>query len=52
MWKPLFERTSVKLRCNACITKVELELILEADMYLFFEKSMKDGVSYISTRTF
>ena len=26
------------------ITKVELELILDADMYLFFEKGMRGGV--------
>ena len=27
--------------------KVQLELISDADMYLFFEKGMKDSVSYI-----
>ena len=27
--------------------KVELELISDADMYSFFEKSMRGGVSYI-----
>ena len=32
------------------MTKVELELISDADMYLFFEKSMIDRVSYISKR--
>ena len=26
------------------ITKVELELILDTDMYLFFEKGMRGGV--------
>ena len=30
--------------------KVELELITDADMHLFFEKDMRDGVSYISKR--
>ena len=30
------------------ITKVELELITDPDMYVFFEKGMKGGVSYIS----
>ena len=29
------------------MTKVELELISNADIYLLFEKSMKDEVSYI-----
>ena len=32
------------------MTKVELEFILVADMYLFFEKGMRDGVHYISKR--
>ena len=32
------------------ITKVELELISDADMYLFFEKGMRGGVSYIFKR--
>ena len=33
------------------MTKVELELISDADMYLFFEKGgMRGGVSYISNR--
>ena len=30
------------------ITKVELDLISDVDMYLFFEKVMRDGLSYIS----
>ena len=32
------------------ITKVELKLISDPDMYIFFEKSMRSGVSYISNR--
>ena len=32
------------------ITKVELELILDVDMCLFFEKGMSDGVCYIAKR--
>ena len=32
------------------VTKINLELISDADMYLFFEKGMKGGVSYISKR--
>ena len=33
-----------------CMAKVELEPISDADMYLFFENSMKGEVSYISKR--
>ena len=32
------------------VTKVELELITDPDMYMFFEKGMRCGVSYISNR--
>ena len=32
------------------MTKVELKLISNTDMYLFFEKSIKGGVSYIPKR--
>ena len=32
------------------ITKVELELFSDADMYLFFKKGMRDRMSYISNR--
>ena len=32
------------------ITKVELERISDAGMYLFFEKGMRGGVCYISRR--
>ena len=32
------------------MAKIELELILDADMYLFFEKGLRGGVSYISKR--
>ena len=31
-------------------SKIELEPISDADMYLFFEKGMRGGVSYISKR--
>ena len=30
------------------MTKIKLELILDRDMNIFFEKGMRDGVSYIS----
>ena len=33
-----------------CMTKVEVELISDADMYLLFEKGMRGGVPYISKK--
>ena len=32
------------------MTKVKLELITDPDMYIFFEKGTRDGISYISNR--
>ena len=32
------------------ITKVKLEVLSDPDMYIFFEKGMRGGVSYISNR--
>ena len=32
------------------ITKIELELISDTDMYLFIEKGMREGISYIAKR--
>ena len=32
------------------MTKVDLELISDAEMYLFFKKGVRDRVSYISKR--
>ena len=32
------------------MTKVKLEFISDPDVYIFFEKSMRDGISYISNR--
>ena len=32
------------------LTKVEFELISDEDMYLFFEKVLRSGISYISKR--
>ena len=32
------------------LTKVDLELIQDPDMYIIFEKGTRDGVSYISNR--
>ena len=47
MSKSLFERTSLKLGCNAQYD-MELELNSDPDMYIFFEKGMR--VSQISNR--
>ena len=38
MFKLLFEQTSLKLVLN--MTKEELKLITDPDMYIFFEKGM------------
>ena len=32
------------------MTKIERELITDPDMYIFFEKSTRGGISYISNR--
>ena len=32
------------------MTKIELDLISDVDIYLFFEKGFRGGVSYISMR--
>ena len=32
------------------MTGVELKLILDIDMYLFVEKEMREGISYIAKR--
>ena len=32
------------------MTKIKLELIRDPDMYIVFEKSIRDGISYISNR--
>ena len=32
------------------MAKVKVDLILDVGMYLFFEKGLRDGVSYISKR--
>ena len=46
MSKSLFQHNT--LGCNAQVTKVELEVISDADMYLFFEKGTRGKVSFIS----
>ena len=51
MSKSLFERTGF-LSWDAMLnmTKVGLELITDPDMYMFFDKGLRVGVSYISNR--
>ena len=50
MFKSLFECT--RLSCNVMLelTKTELELIPDLDMYIFFEKGTRGRISYISNR--
>ena len=42
MSKSLFERTSLKWDAMLNMTKIKLRLISDLDMYIFFEKSMRD----------
>ena len=35
---------------NFKLAKIELELISDPDMFIFFEKGIKGGISYISKR--
>ena len=49
MVKSKFEYINFKLGCEK-YKKIELELISDADIYFFFEKRMRGGVSYISKR--
>ena len=32
------------------MTKIKLELVTDSDMYIFFERATKGGISYISNR--
>ena len=50
MSKSLFECTSLKWDTLINMTKVKLKLISDTDMYIFFEKGMRGGISYISNR--
>ena len=50
MFKSLLECTSVNLRCIAQYDKSGLELIPDPDMFIFFKKGTRSGVSYGSNR--
>ena len=50
MSQSLCECTSLSWDATLNMTKVELELISYTYLYLFLEKGMRVGVSYISKR--
>ena len=60
MTESIFECASFKWKCSVwpalswdtmlCMAEVELELISDADLYLFFEKGMRGGFSFIFKR--
>ena len=50
MSKSLFERTSFNWITLLSMAKVQLDLISNPDIYLFFGKDTRGGVSYISKR--
>ena len=50
MHKSLFARLCLSWDVMFKITKIELELIPEPGMYIFFEKGASGGIFYISNR--
>ena len=46
----LFERNSLIWHAMLKMAKIELQLISDPDMYIFFEKGTRGGPSYISNR--
>ena len=50
MFNSLFGCTRFKLDAMLKITKIELELIPDPDMYISFKISTRDGISYISNK--
>ena len=42
--------STLALSWDAMLNKTKLELISDSDMYIFSEKGMRGGVSYISNR--
>ena len=42
--------TSLSWDAMLKITKIQLELISDPDMYMFFEKGTRGGISFISNR--
>ena len=45
-----FHSTGLSWDAMLKMTEIELELISNIDMYLFFEKGMRGGISYIAKR--
>ena len=50
MPESLIECISLKLGCNPNMIKVEIKVVLNAGIYLFFEKGTRGGVSFIFKR--
>ena len=50
MSKTLFESTKFDWDAMLKITKIHLELIPDPDMFIFFEKGTRGGISYVSNR--
>ena len=50
MSKSLFERNSLSWHAMLKMAKIELQLISDPDMYIFFEKGTRGGPSYIFNR--
>ena len=50
MSKILFESTKFNWDAMLKITKIHLELIPYPDMFMFFEKGTRSGISYVSNR--
>ena len=53
MPKSLFKRTRFSMQVRYAMlkmTKIKLELITDPDIYIFFEKGTRGGISYISNR--
>ena len=49
-WSDYLSAPALSWDAKLNMTKAKLELISNPDMYIFFEKSMRRGVSYISNR--
>ena len=50
MSKSLFERTRFKWDAMLKMKKIKLDIFTDADIYTFFEKGTRGGISYIPNR--